>query len=168
MSVESCGPLNLGAFNFSRHRPAGGPMRVGKRAFTLVELLVVIGIIALLIAILLPALNKARQQAVLAQCMSNMRQCGQAFMLYANANNGVLVPTVNWGIANNVPSFANNATSGNYSDDEWGVILVSQGYIPNPNLTQYSAPIAATTVLVCPAVRDSCISTNVSGLQTVS
>ena len=59
-----------------------------RRAFTLVELLVVIGIIAILVAVLLPALKMAREQALSAQCLSNLRQCGQLLYLYANQNKG--------------------------------------------------------------------------------
>ena len=63
-----------------------------RRAFTLVELLVVIGIIALLISILLPALNKARNSAKTAACLSNLRQINQAIMQYAAQYNGYLPP----------------------------------------------------------------------------
>ena len=61
-----------------------------RRAFTLVELLVVIGIIATLIAILLPALNRAREQARRIRCMSNMRQLTVAWTMYANDAKGFL------------------------------------------------------------------------------
>jgi prepilin-type N-terminal cleavage/methylation domain-containing protein/prepilin-type processing-associated H-X9-DG protein len=63
-------------------------MRHRRPAFTLVELLVVIGIIALLVAILLPSLSKARFQSVLTVCAQRERQIVMAFQMYAQENRG--------------------------------------------------------------------------------
>jgi prepilin-type processing-associated H-X9-DG protein len=69
---------------------------VGKKrrmsAFTLVELLVVIGIITLLIAMLLPALHKARDAALTVSCAARMRQLNQAVMMFVSDNKGSLPP----------------------------------------------------------------------------
>lgn len=76
---------------YARHL---SPFPIGPRrqpgAFTLVELLVVIGIIAVLIAVLLPALSKANQQSMRVQCSANLRSLGQALQMYAVGFKGTI------------------------------------------------------------------------------
>lgn len=67
-----------------------------KRGFTLIELLVVVSIIALLIAILLPALSKARESAKTAVCQANLRSLGQAQYAYTTDNDGQFTISNQW------------------------------------------------------------------------
>jgi type II secretory pathway pseudopilin PulG len=76
------------------HRKSPGGPRRGLTAFTLVELLVVIGVIAVLIALLLPALRKARDRAQTVVCLSNMRQLGMMVQQYTIESNGWLPCTL--------------------------------------------------------------------------
>ena len=70
----------------------GEDLTVNKK-FTLIELLVVVAIIGILVSILMPSLGKAREKAKRAVCLSNLRQCGLASIIYANSNNDRLNPS---------------------------------------------------------------------------
>ena len=123
-------------------------------AFTLVELLVVIGIIALLISILLPALNRARRNAMTVQCASNMRQIAAGMLMYIQDNKGTHPPAV---------VFTSTEAPMMYPQGIWWPnLLVQLKYVGQDGANVYRAPGLTTadkqfdrgSVFRCPEGRD--------------
>ena len=119
--------------------------------FTLVELLVVIGIISLLIAFLMPALDKAQQAAKATVCESNMRQVGVALLDYADDHNGYMFPPdMGYDPAHVIPWVTDGSDDTNPATihNVWTTAVFINGTASNPAQTypgQWDPPI-----MICP------------------
>ena len=99
------------------------------KAFTLVELLVVIGIIAVLIGILLPALTRAREAAASTQCLSNLRQIGQGMGLYGVEFKQAVIP-----------AWIRKNPAGGRGEETWATLLVAAKFVKTPNQLDFLPP----------------------------
>jgi prepilin-type N-terminal cleavage/methylation domain-containing protein/prepilin-type processing-associated H-X9-DG protein len=129
------------------HSATNSSRRATRAGFTLIELLVVITIISLLIAILLPALQKAREAANNVKCMSNMRQVGTAIYTYANDNEGRL-PGPAWG---DVPPVYGDPNGSNPPD--YVTVFLAE-YLNSEEMSAQNSPsgvVYSIPVLRCPS-----------------
>jgi type II secretory pathway pseudopilin PulG len=132
-------------------------VRVGNKVrikgFTLIELLVITSIIALLMSILLPSLNRAREQAKMIICRSNLKDIGVAFMDYAMQNSEQLPP-----LGDTDPLASGGSDPRRYIGKHWYERLAETGLVPDGSVKSDSPPTFVNYtegIWRCPSVKRS-------------
>lgn len=147
--------MSIGCSSWLR-RARLGFRPAARSGFTIVELLVVIGMIGLLMSILIPALSKARQQALSTQCQSNLRTLAQAWLMYASQNKQAScpgrLPTANSAVAGSPGVFF--VDSGTQYRPRWYELLgdiVKQYACANPKAIENDNWTIENPLFLCPS-----------------
>jgi prepilin-type N-terminal cleavage/methylation domain-containing protein/prepilin-type processing-associated H-X9-DG protein len=139
--------MNSAAADAGRQRAEDQVSR--RQGFSLIELLVVIAIIAILAALLLPSLNKAKAKAYQAQCVGNLRQLAITYQLYADDNAGRLVP--NGAISTPTPTVKLWVIGGEHFRPQH---FTNRNYLLDPQHALFADYLRTAGVYKCPSDRD--------------